>query len=66
MCEIINQGRRETKKMRAHSRLHGDASFELFDDVARLFLLVPANESIEHKNSNLSPHAEQKESDPGK
>jgi hypothetical protein len=46
--------------MRAHNGLHGDASFELFDDVARLFLLVPADKSIEHKNSNLNLRAEQK------
>ena len=44
--------------MRAHNGLHGDASFEFFDDVARLFLLVPADKSIEHKNSNLNLHAE--------
>jgi hypothetical protein len=44
--------------MRAHKGLHGDTSFELFDNVARLFLLVPADKSIEHKNSNLSFRAE--------
>ena len=46
--------------MRAHNGLHGDASLELFDDVARLFLLVPADKSIERKNSNLNLRAEQK------
>ena len=46
--------------MRAHSGLHGDASFELFYDVARLFLLVPADERVEHENSNLNLHAERK------
>lgn len=54
MRNIINQGRRETKRMTTHNGLHGDTSFELFDDVARLFLLVPADESIEHKNPNLN------------
>lgn len=62
MREIINQGRCETKGMRAHTSLHGDASFEFFDNVTRLFLLVPADKSIEHKNSNLDIRAEQKES----
>ena len=68
MHENLNQERCETKRIRAHNGLHGDASFELFDDVARLFLLVPADKSIEHKNSNLNPRAEQKEkeSSPGK
>ena len=46
--------------MRAYNGLHGDASFELFDDVTRLFLLVPADKSIEHKNCNLDLRAEPK------
>jgi hypothetical protein len=60
MREIINQGRCETKRMRAHNGFHGDASFEFFDNVPRLFLLVPADKSIERKNSNLYFRAEQK------
>ena len=49
---------KEDMRLKAHSGLHGDASFELFDDVTRLFLLVPADKSIEHKNSNLNIPAE--------
>ena len=50
--------------MRAYNGLHGDASFELFDDVTRLFLLVPADKSIEHKNCNLDLRAEPKKRRP--
>ena len=52
--------------MRAHNGLHGDASFELFDNVTRLFLLVPADKSIEHKNCNLDLRTEQKKGSPGR
>ena len=58
MREIINQEKYKTKRMMAHSGFHSDASLEFFDDVARLFLLVPADKSIEHKDSNLNLRAE--------
>jgi hypothetical protein len=66
MRKMINHGGCETKRLRAHNGLHGDASFELFDNVTRLFLLVPADKSIEHKNSNLNIRAEQREISLGK
>lgn len=63
--EVINRGRCETKRMRAHNGLHGDASFELFDDVTRLFLLVPADKSIAHKNCNQISALSQKKAAQG-
>ena len=51
--------------MRTYSGRHGNARFEFFDDIARLFLLIPADKCVEHKNSNLRPRAEQKVSIPG-
>lgn len=52
--------------MRTHNGLHGNTGFEFFDNVTRLFFLVPADKGIERKNSNLNIRAEQKESSPGK
>ena len=59
--EALIKERCGVKGMRAYNGYHGNACFELFNDIARLFLLIPADECIKHKNSNLRLRAEQTE-----
>jgi hypothetical protein len=39
----------------AHSGLHSNPCLKLFDDIPSLFLLIPTDESVKHKNSDLPP-----------
>lgn len=52
------------KGLGAYNGFHSDTCFELFDDVSRLFLLVPADKRIEHENSNLLLRVRRKEDRP--
>jgi len=45
---------RDHKGLRAYDGFHGDVCFELFDNIARLLLLIPTDKRVEHENSNLS------------
>jgi hypothetical protein len=42
------------KGLGTYDGFHGDACFELFDDVPSLFLLIPTNKRVEHEYGNLS------------
>ncbi len=51
--EVVGNPSSDVREAGAHSGLHGNPCLKLFDDISSLFLLIPTDESVEHKDSDL-------------
>ena len=64
-AEVTSNTRSDVRGAEAHSGLHSNPRLKLFDDIPSLFLLIPTDESVKHKNSDLSPCVRQDNSNGG-